>query len=93
MISGIGVQRTEQRRLPRGLCEEPLVSKKALPDPSAFMIKTFGSTIRTFTFNGLPTVIQKAKAAIPEDSKAHNGAGEVVKQASKYSHRATSRRP
>ena len=91
MISGIGVQRTEQRRLPKGLCEEPLVSNTALPDPSAFMIKTFGSTIGDLTFNRLPTVIQKAKVAIPEDSKAHDG--KVVKEVSKYSHRATSKPP
>lgn len=94
MVSGIGMQRTERRDLRRGqdLRGTP-VRNKALPDPSAFMIKTFGSTIRALTFNRLPTVIQKAKAAIPEDSKAHNGAGEVIRQARKYSHRATSRRP
>ncbi len=49
------------------LCEEPPVSHTALPDPSALMVKTFGSTIRDLTFNRLPTVIRKAKAAIPED--------------------------
>jgi hypothetical protein len=31
------------------------------------MIKTFGSTIRDLSFNRLPTVIQKAKAAIPDE--------------------------
>lgn len=69
MVSGIGVQRTEQRDVPRGLdlSEEPPVSHTALPDPSAFMVKTFGSTIRDLSFNRLPTVIQKAKAAIPDD--------------------------
>jgi hypothetical protein len=68
VVFRIGVQRTEQRDVPRGLdlCEEPPVNNTALPDPSAFMIKTFGSTIRDLTFNRLPTVIQKAKAAIPE---------------------------
>lgn len=69
VVSGVGVQRTEQRDVPRDLdlCEEPPVSNTASPDPSAFMIKTFGSTIRDLSFNRLPTVIQKAKAAIPED--------------------------
>jgi len=43
------------------------VNNPAFPDPSAFMIKTFGSTIRDLSFNRLPTVIQRAKAAISED--------------------------
>ncbi|MBP1143152.1 hypothetical protein JOE33_000075 [Pseudomonas sp. PvP027] len=43
------------------------MSNTALPDPSAFMIKTFGSTIRDLSFNRLPTVIRKAKAAIPDE--------------------------
>lgn len=55
--------------MPRGLdlCEEPLVSNTASPDPPAFMITTVGSTMRDLPFIGMPTVIQKAKAAIPED--------------------------
>ena len=43
------------------------MSNAALPDPSAFMDKTYGSTIGDLTFNRLPTVIQKAKVAIPEE--------------------------
>lgn len=43
------------------------MSNTALPDPWASMVKTFGSTIRDLTFNRLPTVIQKARVAIPED--------------------------
>ncbi|WP_122677843.1 MULTISPECIES: hypothetical protein [Pseudomonas] len=43
------------------------MNNPAFPHPSAFMIKTFGSTIRDLSFNRLPTVIQRAKAAIPED--------------------------
>lgn len=63
------MQRTEQRGVPRDLdlCEESPVSDTALPDHSAFMVKTFGSTIRDLTFNRLPTVIQKAKTAIPDE--------------------------
>lgn len=55
--------------MPRGLdlSEEPLVSNTASPDPPAFMVKTVGSTMRDLPFNRMPTVIQKAKAAIPED--------------------------
>lgn len=60
---------TELRRVPRGLdlCEEPLVSNTASPDPPAFMIKIIGATMIDLLFNRMPTVIQKAKAAIPED--------------------------
>ncbi|MFJ6826237.1 hypothetical protein ACIQRH_01380 [Pseudomonas sp. NPDC090964] len=43
------------------------MNNTALPDPKAFMVKIFGSTIRDLTFDRLPTVIQKAKAAVPED--------------------------
>lgn len=55
MVSETGVQRTELRRVPRSLdlSEEPPVSNTASPDPSAFMIKTFGSTIRDLSFNRL----------------------------------------
>jgi hypothetical protein len=38
------------------------------PSRSNYWIKTFGSSLADCRFHRLPTVIQKAKAAIPDDS-------------------------
>ncbi|MBP1122083.1 hypothetical protein JOE34_003670 [Pseudomonas sp. PvP028] len=43
------------------------MSNTASPDPPAFTIKTVGATMIDLPFNRMPTVIQKAKAALPED--------------------------
>ncbi len=43
------------------------VGKKMNPDYASYMTKSFGATLEDLTFNRLPTVILRAKEAIPGD--------------------------
>ncbi len=41
--------------------------KNPCPARMRYMIKTFGATVEDFRFSRLPMVVQKARAAIPDD--------------------------